>query len=178
MIDTFYSVHVWGPSVHILQGWIQSMINYLKRNVFIVGDMVFSSIVTPNVDRNTVQIAILKLSRRIQFSPEAVENVQWGWNRNFIRCLRKIADGSRGKLIWRVPSYDNRLVSFSNFFSHTFVDPVRFSCQTCTNLTFFQRKAMSQSQQNPRKKNIFSVYTFNCIQIIFYQDKFKVSLNT
>ena len=118
--DTFYSVHVWGPSVHILQGWIQSMINYLNRNVFIVGDMVFNSIDTPNADRNMVQIAILKLSRRIQFSPETVENVQWGWNRNFIRCLRKIADGSRGKLIWRVSSYDNRVVSFSKFYPYFF----------------------------------------------------------
>ena len=40
----FYSVHVWGPLVHILQACFQSMSKNLRRNVLTNGDMVFSSI--------------------------------------------------------------------------------------------------------------------------------------
>ena len=36
-------------------------------------------------------------------------------NQNFVRCLRNRADGGWGKLICRVSSYGNRLISFSNF---------------------------------------------------------------
>ena len=38
-----YSVHVWGCLVHILQGWIQSIFKYLRRNALTTGDIVFSS---------------------------------------------------------------------------------------------------------------------------------------
>ena len=39
----------------------------------------------------------------------------FSWNQNFVRCLRNRADGGWGKLICRVSSYGNRLISFSNF---------------------------------------------------------------
>ena len=62
-----------------------------------------------------VQIAVLKISRRFQFSTETVENVQWGWNRNFVRCLRNRTYGSR------VSSYDNRSthILFKFFLNHS-----------------------------------------------------------
>ena len=100
--------------------------------------MTWSSValLTPNAYRNMVQIVVLEISRKFQLSKKTVENVQRGWNRGFIRCLRKRTDGSRGKLILRASSHDNRLISFSNFSS-----TIR-------------------------------------LQLIFYQDEFKVWLNT
>ena len=62
----------------------------------------------------------------------------------------------------------------SQIFPQPYVDPVRFSCQMGTNLTFFQRKGLSQTQQHPRKKDTFTVYAFDCLHYIFYQDEFKV----
>lgn len=94
------------------------------------------ALLTPNAYRNMVQIVVLEISRKFQLSKKTVENVQRGWNRGFIRCLRKITDGSRGKLILRASSHDNRLISFSNFSS-----TIR-------------------------------------LQLIFYQDEFKVWLTT
>ena len=73
------------------------------------------ALVTLNANRNILQIAVFKISHKFQFSAETVENVQWSWNQNFLRCLRNRADGSWGKLICRASSYDNRLISFSNF---------------------------------------------------------------
>ena len=115
--------------------------------------MTWSSIalLMPNAYRNMVQIVVLEISRKFQLSKKTVENVQWGWNRGFIRCLRKRTDGSRGKLILRASSHDNRLISFSNFFS-----TIRRPC-----LIFLP-----------------NVHTFDCLQLIFYQDEFKVWLNT
>ena len=94
------------------------MIKYLTRNLFTIGDMVFSSIINANSYRNMVQIVVLEISRKFQLSKKTVENVQRGWNRGFIRCLRKRTDGSRRKLILRASSHDNRLISFSNFLNH------------------------------------------------------------
>ena len=51
-------------------------------------------------------------------------------------------------------------------FPQPYVDPVRFSCQMCTNPTFFQRKALSQSQQHPPQKRYFTVYAFDCLHYI------------
>ena len=42
-----------------------------------------------------------------------------------------------------------------------FIQPVRFPCQMYTNLTFFQRKALSQSQQHPRMKDTFTMIAFS-----------------
>ena len=64
---------------------------------------------------------------------------------------------------------------FFNFFPSTLV---AFSCQMCTNLTYLQRKALKQLEQSPRKKEIFTVYTFEGLSFIFYKDEFKVYLNT
>ena len=119
--------------------------------------MTWSSValLTPNAYRNLVQIAVPKISRKFQLSKKkTVENVQWGWNRSFIRSWRKRTDGSRGKLIFRASSYDNRLISFSNF-SSTIRRPCLIFLPNVNNLTFSQRKAFSQSQRNPRKKDTF-----------------------
>ena len=48
----------------------------------------------------------------------------------------------------------------------------------CTNLTYLQRKALKQLEQSPRKKETFTVYTFEGLSFIFYKDEFKVNLNT
>ena len=144
-----YSVHVWDPLVRILQERLQRMTKSPRRNVLILGD-----IITPNTEKNLVQKAVPKISRRFQFSAEIVENIQWGWSLNSVRCLRNMTVGSWGKLVFRVSSHDNRLISFSNFFLHPSVYSVRFSCQIYTNLTL-QRKVLSLSQRNPRKKDTF-----------------------
>ena len=118
--------------------------------------MTWSSValLTPNAYRNMVQIAVLEISRKFQLTQKAVENVQGGWNRSFIRCLRKRTDRSRGKLIFRASSYDNRFISFSKF-SSTIRRPCLIFLPNVHNLTFSQRKAFSQSQRNPRKKDTF-----------------------
>ena len=72
--------------------------------------MTWSSVasVTPNTNRNMAHSAVLKISRRFKFSAEMIENVQWGWHQILW------ADRSWGKLICRVSTYNNRLISFSN----------------------------------------------------------------
>ena len=54
------------------------MIKYLTRNLFTIGDMVFSSIINANSYRNMVQIVVLEISRKFQLSKKTVENVQRG----------------------------------------------------------------------------------------------------
>ena len=90
-------------------------------------------------------------------------------------CLRKGTDGRRGRLICRVSSYDNQLISFSKLFLNPSVDLVRFSRQMHTNLTFFhdQRKALSQSQRNFRNKDTFTSVHVWLPSVLFYQDEFK-----
>ena len=46
------------------------------------------------------------------------------------------------------------------------------------NLTYFRWKALKQLEHSPRKKDTFTVYTFEGLQFIFYKDEFKVWLNT
>ena len=115
---------------------------------------------SPNSEK--MQTAALIISRRFQSCTEIVENVQWGWYRNSVRCLRNRTYGSR------VSSYDNRLMSFSNYVSHVFGNP-------------------RKKKINKKKIYIYiyiyiyvciSVHTFDCTQFIFYQDKFRVWLNT
>ena len=118
-----------------------------------------------------VQTAVLKISRRFQFSTETVENVQWGWNRNFVRCLRNRTYGSR------VSSYDNRLISFSNFFlnhSSTLFVFISNWIQTWPSLKV---KHWVSRSGIPARKTHLQVYKFNCLQFIFYHDEFKVWLN-
>ena len=66
--------------------------------------------------------------------------------------LKRFCVGS-SKLICIASSYDNRLISFAIFSSTHLSTLFAFSCQICTILTHFQRKALKQFEQSPRKKD-------------------------
>ena len=75
----------------------------------------------------------------------------------FLRCL--IWNRSDGRLIYRVSSYDNRLISFSKFSPTHPSTLFTFSCQMYTDLTFFQRIALKQLERSPHtKRYIYSVH--------------------
>ena len=67
--------------------------------------MVFGSISDTKCKQKYGVFAVLKITRRFKFSAEMIE---------MFRCLRNRADRSWGKLICRVSTHNNRLISFSN----------------------------------------------------------------
>ena len=46
-------------------------------------------------------------------------------------------------------------------------------CLNFENLTYFRWKALKHLEHSPRKKDTFTVYTFEGLQFIFYKDEFK-----
>ena len=77
---------------------------------------------------------------------------------------------------WSVEYQVNRLISFSNF-SQT----IRRLCSLLL-LNVYKPDLLAKKSieaiRNPREKDTFTVYPFDCLQFIFYQDEFKVWLYT
>ena len=81
------------------------------------------------------------------------------------------------KLVCRVSTYNNRLISYSNV-SLTIRRLCSHFLQNLFKPDLLAKEDIeaiaAESQQNPSKKDTFTVYTFDCLQFILNRDEVKV----
>ena len=118
------------------------------------------ALTTPNTNRNMVQIAVLKIFRRFEFRAEKIENAQWGWHKNFVRCLRNRADGRWRKLICRVSSYNNGSCPFHNL-PQPSVDRFRPFLPNVYKPDLLAKVSIEAiAAESPKERHIYSVHVW------------------